>query len=98
MAIALALSLPIAAPAQIPSGDARCRNGLAKGVEKLGKTLLRAQERCHRLRAVALLPLGVDCNDPAQSPFPTTLERAADKLEALTLRRCAHADAPAALG
>lgn len=95
---ALALSLASAAAAQIPANDARCRNGLGKGVRNLAKTVLKAQERCHKLRALGALPAGLDCNDPALSPSQATIERASDKLKSLAVRRCVRAAAPAALG
>jgi hypothetical protein len=96
--VALACGGPIAASAQLPPSSAHCRYGIGKGVEKLAKTVLRAHERCHRLRALGTLEASVDCNDASQSPSSATVERAAAKLTALTLRRCANAPPPAALG
>lgn len=96
--LALVLGIPIATPAQLPPSIALCRNGLGKGVEKLAKTVLLAQERCHKLRGLGSLPPTLDCNDPSQSPSLAKIQHAADRLKAFALRRCAHAPAPAALG
>ena len=97
--LALVLCISTAASAQLPPSNVRCRNGLGKGVEKLAKTVLRAQARCHKLRGQGLLlPPTLDCNDAGQSPSHAAIQQAADKLKRLALRRCAFAAAPDGLG
>jgi hypothetical protein len=95
--LALLWALP-AAHAQLPPSDARCRNGLGKGVQLLAKTLLLAQATCHELRSQGTLPASVDCNYPMQSPSIAKIQHAAARLTTLAGRRCAAASAPAALG
>jgi hypothetical protein len=100
IAVAIAvMGVPVsAARGQLPRSDARCRNGLGKGVTKLAKAVLRAQAKCHAARSAGQIPAGSDCNDPAQSPDLAKIQKAAAKLRDGALRRCAGASSPAELG
>ena len=95
-ATTLLLAIAAAAQAQIPLSDARCRYTLGKGVWKLAKTFLAAQEKCHAQRDAGLLPPTLDCNDPLQSPSLAKIQHAVARLQGLAQLRCAGA--PALLG
>jgi hypothetical protein len=82
----------------VPFTDATCRSNLGKGVEKLAKTVLLAQLKCHELSNGGMVSGSVDCNDATQSPWTSKVQRAADKLQSLAARGCTHASAPADLG
>src|SRR4051794_40944759 len=96
--LAVALTLPVAARAQIPPANARCRDALGRGAEKLATAVLRAQAHCHNRRALGSLPATLDCNDPMQSPSLAVIQQAAAKLIGRAQRHCADAPPPAALG
>jgi hypothetical protein len=82
----------------LPFTDATCRSAMGKGVEKLAKTVLLAQIKCHQLSNRGMVPGSVDCNDAMQSPWMSKVARAAGKLESLAARGCTRASSPAALG
>jgi hypothetical protein len=96
--LGLALGLAVAAPAQQPPGDARCRKAFGKGVEGLAKTILIEQRRCHELRSAGRVAASLDCNDPTLAPLVDRVEHAASKLRTRALRRCARASGPVTLG
>jgi len=98
LVLAALVALPGALVAQpFEAADARCRKALHSGAQRLGRMLLKEQNRCHQARMRGKLPLVTDCNDPASFLSPVRIARA----EAAALRtaaRCAKAAPPASLG
>src|SRR5262249_45259580 len=89
--------LPVAAKA-LSSADARCRNGIAKGVGKLADAVLKARQNCHKLRMQGLLGSATDGTDPVLSPASQQATTAAAKLADTTIGSCASASSAATLG
>lgn len=89
------LALP--ASAQLPREAARCRAAIAKGLLKLGDTILKDRLTCHRRRNDGLLPATTDCNSAVSAPFSAKVGQALVKFSAAS-SRCAQTAQPADYG
>src|SRR5262245_42193382 len=84
---------PGSADALSPS-DAACRKALGSGVQKLAATVLKEQQRCHRVRMSSKDPAGVpptvDCNDIADlsAKGQGSINKTVVKLDALAGKKC----------
>lgn len=101
LATVFAATTATAAQAQaIDKGNAKCRAGIAKAVQKMARTAWREHTRCHRLRMTGKLPSSLDCGDPSRLP-PTAkrkLDTAKTKTAASAVRACRSASLPAQRG
>lgn len=102
LTFALIASVPAHA---LTPGDAGCRKALAGAATKLAATVLKEQQRCHKIRMSNTDPVNypptVDCNDVAGlSPkSQAKVAKAVTKLATTAAKKCQGvASAPAALG
>ncbi len=94
------------APANALSpGDAGCRKALGGSALKLAATVLKEQQRCHKLRMGNLDPVNypatVDCNDvqSLSAKAQAKITKAATKIATAAQKKCQGvASAPSALG
>ena len=93
-----AVLLAIPASAILRPEDATCRRGLMLAERRLTFHLVRQMGQCHLQRARGRLRSDVDCNDPANVPYPRTIERVARSVAQLAKSQCRQAGTPASLG
>jgi hypothetical protein len=79
---------------QLAGVDAKCRSRIGKAARKLGVTVIKAGDKCHKQRLGGSLLPAVDCNLIAQMPGAAKVTRAADRLEADAAKHCALASQP----
>jgi pimeloyl-ACP methyl ester carboxylesterase len=87
--------LPAAGRAQLSREDAKCRSRVGKATRKLGTTLIKEGDKCHKKRLGGKLSSSVDCNSVAQMPGVDKVARAADRLTSDAVKHCAAASPPA---
>jgi len=108
LAVVVALTILIGAPVPaeaLPPGDAACRKALASASLKLASTVLKEQQRCHKIRIGNVDPVNypatTNCNDVQALSAKAQLKitKAASKLGSAALKKCEGvASAPATLG
>lgn len=90
---------PTAARA-IDKGDRTCRAGLAKGVQKLSRTVFKEMSKCASSQMRGKITSTLDCGDLTKLPprSITKINKAALKVETTATRSCRRAATPAANG
>lgn len=93
----LAGSAHTAAAQPVDKGNATCRAGIAKAVQKAARSAHKEHTRCHRARMLGKIFPSIDCNDRNRLPLPSRLklDRAVAKAAAGALRSCRRATPPA---
>ncbi|HYD47710.1 MAG TPA: hypothetical protein VEB21_05150, partial [Terriglobales bacterium] len=84
----------------LPKGDTICRSALAAGVQKLTRTLIKEQGKCHRSRMLGSVSDLVDCNDVDALPLNarTKIAKAEIKMLERAAAKCRSASSPLANG